>query len=516
MSTTVDTNGWHTVSAITYADVNKSIADSGEGPSSFSQAASDGSASVTGNFGAWSLTTGGSGPSLMMALPITGGSVVVGSNTYPITACSATIRVQASYIPQQDANLVNLVNDTTQAVSVESCLPAQANFLADASLKELLGIWLNANLAQFKAVFSTVDLDAEYETEGVEWLQPSFKGYAVAERTQSPTLDTSVFAVLNLIDNTPEPAGLVWQVSPNVIPDGADASFVLTQEKFLSHMMWVAVPAMFKDVSTDNLSDYFVIDNSGTRIRNTKTVKLGEVKLDNGNKVNPEVTASNFTIQLDQTELEIAVTDMQFEYSSGMTVHLNYSGRATLGLDTDNMILTLSVTTQSGSGSVETSTAIQDAELVLGIASIVLAVVGAVGGAVATTADAAVTGARTASLGAATAAGEDAGQAATVTVSICKGLITGSDVEISQLAARLFTVAKVAAIGAFCTTLMPGITATMQYVANKDYASMPKITSLTNAAVGKTVIWPESVGSFTLASTQLNGACQFGLVHATT
>jgi len=102
ITSTIDTNGWHTVAAIKYADVNRAITAQGKGPSDFTQAASDGSASVTGTFGPWQLNTGGSGPLLMMALPITGGSVTVGTAHYPISACTATIKVQATYIPRPD------------------------------------------------------------------------------------------------------------------------------------------------------------------------------------------------------------------------------------------------------------------------------------------------------------------------------------------------------------------------------------------------------------------------------
>lgn len=514
MTDTVDTNGWHTVAAITYADVNKAIAEAGKGPQSFDQAASDHSAMVSGTFGKWSLTTGGSGPVMMMALPITGGNVMVGDTQYPITPCTATIRLQATYVPQSNSSVVNLVNDSTQPVAVESCLPAQSNFLADASLKELLGIWLNANLNAFSAVFASVDLDGQFTKQGVSWLNPSFKGYAVAEPTQAPTLQNSVFAVLCLIDETPEPPGLVWQVSPYAIPSGANAAFLIAPEKFLSHMMLAAVPAMFNNISDQPPANNFAIDNSGTRIRNINPLTLKQVKLENNNVVTPTVAASNFTIQLDAGELEIAILDMQFEYSPGITVHLNYSGRSVISLDAAHDILQMAATTQTGSGSVEVSKGLEIAQIVLGVASIVLAVVGGVGGAVGRTASAAVESATAASLGAAEASGEDAATAAEATVSACRGLISGTPAEVSQIAARCFAVAKVAAIGAFCTTLMPAITMIINAVADGDYQSMPKITDLTSNAIGKSVIWPDAVGEFTLSSATLNGAFQFGLVHA--
>ena len=59
MSTTpVDTYGWHTVSAVTYAEVNAAIAaNPGSFPASFTYA--NGTVSATGSFGQWAVTTGG-------------------------------------------------------------------------------------------------------------------------------------------------------------------------------------------------------------------------------------------------------------------------------------------------------------------------------------------------------------------------------------------------------------------------------------------------------------------------
>jgi hypothetical protein len=514
MTTTVDTNGWHTVAAITYADVNKAIATTGVGPKTFTQTAPDGSAAVTGSFGPWRLATGGSGPLLMMSLPVTGGEVTVESVKHPISACTALVQITATYIPQSGTSLMHLVNDSSQPVSVESCLPKQSNFVVEASLRGLLETWLNANLDQFNAVFASVDLDADYVHEGLKWLTPSFKGYAVAEPTQNATLTNSVFGVLCLIDGTNEPPGLVWQISPFVIPAGANAGFVISEEKFLEHMMLAAVPAMFQGIKDDPADQHFVIDNGGTRIRNKGTVQLLPVKLKKGKTVEPTVSDGNFTIQLDQAELELGITDMQFEYSPGITVHLNYTGRTTISLDTEHEILQMSAVIQSGSGSVEISKGLEIAEIVLGVASIVLAVVGGLGGAVGRSASAAVETATTGTLGAAEAVGEDAAQAANATVSACRGLINGTPAEVSEIAARCFAVAKVAAIGAFATTLMPAIAQIINAVAEGDYQSMPKITDLTSSAVGKTVIWPEQVGTFNLQSAGLNGAFQFGLVHA--
>lgn len=513
MSQVVDTSGWDTVAAITYADVNKAIAAKGTGPADFTITATDGSASMQGNFGPWRLTTGGAGPLLVMSLPITSGKVTIGDQAHDVTPCTALVEITATYIPAS-GTIQNLVPAGKEPASVQAVTPPQSSFLVDAALKDLLAEWLRTNMNEFNAVFASVDLDADYTNEGVSWLKPSVKAYAVAEPSRGATLDNSVFGVLSLIDNADEPPGLVWQISPFAIPDGSDAAFIISEQKFLQHMMLVAMPAMFKGIDKAPPTDNFVIDNVGTRIRSTKPLTLLPVTLKNGSVVEPTVDEGGFTVQLEASDMILTITDMQFEYSPGITVHLNYEGRSTISLDTEHEILQLTVDHETGSGSVEVSKGIEIAEIVLGVASIVLALVGGLGGAVGRSAGAAVQSATEASLGAAEAGAEDAEAAANAAISCCRGLISGTPAELSQLAARCMTVAKVAAIGAFCTTLMPGITMIVQAVAEGDYESMPKITDLTSSAVGKTVIWPEEVGTFTLASAELAGAFQFGLKRA--
>lgn len=516
----VDTNGWDTVAAISYKDVNDSIVSQGSAPQHFAQSAGDGTASVAGDFGQWALTTGGAGADIMMSLPITGGTVTVGSQPYPITPATATILVHANFLPQPG----NPARKTLQlrarglsageeVVSVEDMVPAQPNFLVNAALRQLLQDWLNANLQEFNHTFAVVDFNAEFTLEGMQWLQPSHIGYAVAEHATGATLENSVFAVMCLIDGSTSTEGLVFQVSPYAIPAGRKAGFVISSEKFLQHMMLAAVPLMFKGIQDKPPADYFRIDNDGTRIINIKPLTLLKTRLENGKTVTPSVKDRGFSIEVNETELKISIAEMEFTYSPGITVKLMYDGAATLSFDTLKRILDLSVVSQSGSGSVEVGEGIIITEIITGVASIVLAVVGGLGGAFGRTANVAIRSATEAGLGAAEAGAADAAEAAAATVTCCKGLISGTAQEVSQIAAKAFTVAKVAGIGCFCAGTTYGIMEIVKAVAENDYQSMPKITDLTDNAVGKAVIWPQGVPGYALASAQLNGSLQFGMEY---
>ncbi len=520
MSNLVDTNGWHTVAAITYSDVNAAIAASGKKPDGFKVVASDESASADAKFGAWGLAIGGSGPDINMQIQLTGGSITgpfghAGAQaTLPIASCTFPIIVRANYIPHTD-KVLNLVLDGAAPVQVGSYIGTQptSSFLANAALQELLQQWLTTNIEEFNVVFASVDLDAEYESDGLTWLKPSYRGYAVSEPATSPSLDNSVFAVLCLVDGATPPAGLAYAVSPFAIPTGAKAAFLISNEKFLEHMMFAALPVMFNNISPGSAQDYFSIGNDGTQITNKTSLQLKDVKLDNGHVVNPNIDTSNFSIQLDGAQIIFSLIDMKFEFSAGITVHLNYEGRAILQYDKPHQILDLSVVVQSGSGSVEVSEGLQIAEYVMGGIAIVAAVVSGIGGIVAKSATAAVEGA-SATISVAEQLGEDEALAGQATVTALRGLISGTPAEVSQIAARAMAVARIGMIAGFVSGLMPGIATIMKAVAESDYQSMPKITDLTSAAIGKTVIWPKAVGSFQLDSAQLNGSLQFGLVKA--
>lgn len=62
-------------------------------------------------------------------------------------------------------------------------------------------------------------------------------------------------------------------------------------------------------------------------------------------------------------------------------------------------------------------------------------------------------------------------------------------------------------LGATATTIVPFL----PDIAEGKYDNTPKVTDLANAAVGKTIIWPSSVGGYTLQNATLNGVLQFGL-----
>ena len=554
------TNGWHTVAAIKYSDVNKALA-AGASPAMFTYTAKDGSANTTASFGPWSITTGGWGPTIMMALPINKGTVTVGTTKVdvPLTPCTAIVKITANFLAQEGVGkpqLFKLQNSTAQPMSVESCLPAQTDVIVDGVFRQLLQQWLNENQSLFHALFGAIDFDADF-ANGHDYLKPSWKGYAVAE-PGIPTLDNSVFAILTLIDDELPDPDLVFEVSQHAIPAGSDAAFLLSSDKYLQHILLPACPHLFSGIENDPPDKHFVIDNDGTRIRSSESLTLQPFYLANGNTVSDGVIPEgHFTMQIDGSELVFGYTGLTFEPHAGITMHLNYSNRSTVSLDA-NGLLDFAVVAEDSSGSATTS-AFLDGLVVAG--AVVGAVAGALGGFGGVVARSAGSAAEAATAGdeaaaAARAASEDAAAAAPREPSVSVGgrpselemaaatrgstifgavrlpvpaappleavksmafcFVNRTAVEWTQWAKNATTLYKVCAAVAAVGGGVSSLTKAMEAILENGYDSLPKIEDLTTTAVGKVVQWHPAVPKFTLKSVQQNGALQFGLVHSAT
>ena len=555
------TNGWHTVAAIKYSDVNKAIA-AGASPAMFTYASKDGSANTTAHFGPWNITTGGWGPTIMMALPVEGGKVTVVGTTkvdVPITPCIATVKITANFLAQEGVGkpqLFKLQNSTAQPMSVDSCLPAQTDVIIDGVFRQLLQQWLNENQSLFHALFGAIDFDADF-ANGHDYLKPSWKGYAVAE-PGIPTLDNSVFAILTLIDSELPDPDLVYEVSQHAIPAGSDAAFLLSSDKYLQHILLPACPHLFSGIEVDLAAKHFVIDNDGTRIRNSESLTLKSFYLADGKTVSDAVIPEgHFTMQIDGNELVFGYTDLTFEPHAGITMRLNYANRSTVSLDA-NGLLDFAVVAEDSSCSATTSAFLDDLVLVAAVVGAVAGVVGGFGGVVAKSAGSAAEAASAAdnAAAAASAATEDAAATAPGESSVS---VAGRDSEIEMTAVsqglpvfgavRLSTAAappleavksmafcfvnrtavewtqwaknanslyKVCAAVGSVGGIVVSVIEAMKAILENRYDKLPLLEDLTKTAVGKVVQWHPAIPQFTLKSVQQNGALQFGLVHSTT
>ena len=535
MSTTgtdgiVDLSGWDTVSALSYTDANAAIRAAKSSPQTFSQAAQDGSASVTGTFGDWQLRTGGGEQNIAMTIPITGGKAVVLGVEHDLTAATADVLVTARFIDGPRAGVrvlkVGTERQSPAPASVESVSPKQAQFMVQATLETLLEDWLVANLAQFAQVLATVDFNADLANGRLAWLKPSYVGYAVSEKAAGiATLDNSVLGVLCLIDGNTDGDLLAPKVSAFAIPPEHRAGFVISSEKFLRHMVMPAAPLIFSGIEGDDPQTHFLIDNDGMRLTNSTALTFRDLRLDDGKVVSPTVAARKFTMEVNETEFRITTEDMAYSPSSGITIHLHYQGNSKVSFNAGTGQLDLLLVDQTGGGTIHVSQAMRISQIVVGVVAAVVGLAGGVaglaGGAASKAAAAAEAAAEAAEAAGDTAmavsdvsseAAESSEEAATVEARVCGVLVkSGSATEVANFGRMMKTIAKIGMIGGGLAGLAPSTMAIVEAVEGGEADAVAKVTDLTDYAVGALVRWPDAVPSFRLVSADLAGALRFGL-----
>lgn len=342
---TADTNGWDTVYAIMFKDVNKSIINKSSTPTGFDHTSHSkllNSDIVTkGTFGPWQLT-GGDGHLLDMTMPIIGGSLTLGGNPNDLTGGSAQVQVELAMLAHDEAAGDTGVHDLkvkanaapAAGAPVQPVVPVAAvtsvtvpglDDTGNGFVRDALEAWLNANLGQFDHVFASVDIGAQLASApGLQWLMPAgHPTYAVASHD---TVDDSVFAVLSMTDAKRSSDGLVQQVSPFAIPTDARAGFLIAQARFLEHMILPALDVLFKSVPAGGL----VVSKTG--ITNGTDLDLQPWTLDDLTPAYPSVAAGGFTLTVRATSLVLEFADVTFDHLQ-TTCHVTFNSESSVQLD---------------------------------------------------------------------------------------------------------------------------------------------------------------------------------------
>jgi hypothetical protein len=391
--------------------------------------------------------------------------------------------------------------------------------MAQAALTELLNEFVVAKVDEFAHVFSVVDLEADFsQQEQLAWMSPWYLGYACVEHSQNPTTANSVFGVLTLVDKPAAKAdqdALIKAVSYSVdlgaIPDGKDGGLVLSPPIFMKHMMLPAVPYMFAKGGNPASASSFTIDNDGTRISNTDQVTIHNMKLENGDIVNPTVEKGLFTLELSGQLMKVTANNITFPGGLGITIKINYSNTMVCTLN-DDKTLKLDMVTQAAGGEVETDKGMDIANIVMGAVAIVASIVAAGAGAVVKSATAAVETATTAAIEAAEATGDAMPLTSEVSVTACRGLISGTAEGIGTLSSRLTIVCKVALAAAFVGGTTSGLYSIMKGIAGGDAKSSLEMSDFITAAVDKVVKF-QSIPEFEVTSAEFKGVMLFGLTY---
>lgn len=458
------TYGWDTVNCVKLPIVNEVLAQSKQYPASLSATINSKEQwTISANFGAWQIAPGGSGSILMMKLPLTSASMTVGTDTLSISDGWVLISLKLRYVPQANSkaqeinplDVEQLIADAVarspddpavvvQAVGYGSAQPSESmKSLFRFAMAELL----TNNLDKFTHVFAVVNLNQRATSPQFYWMKPTYTSYAYFQGIDD---DNSYFAVLNQTENR-SPAGLSNQIAAAAIPDGANASILVSNQLFMQQFVMPGMPRAFPKAD----SQTFAYANNNQVIEAKKSFALEAVRV---GAIDYTPNVQNFRIQIVGDEIQIN-TKVSIDISPGIVAYVDATYYYVLGLvRKDDGSMTLDF--------IESSPPIINSwyttEFWVTMTQLIVSIIGAVIGAV---------------------IGE----------------------MIKTVATKVIVIAIITIVAGVAAAI-PSIIADV--ISKGTAAALPSIGALIDDATDP-VDWPASSG-FSLQSAELNGALQFG------
>lgn len=306
--TVARTYGWDTVSAVRVPDMNKAIKDAGSSPKSIAQTL-DGM-SLKARCDDWRIGNGGDGKILHLEVPLEDVEVEYKGDKHELARVDALVSVQLHFLPHKpltgrksQSGVIphKLVVKTqtpghneTAAIVLDATPSGQdtATLRIRAVIKVCLQEWLNKNLHLFTHVFATVNLHNMVTDAAFHWLQPTYVSYVFAA---SVNPQKSIFAILCRTGERPADA-LIEQVSPSVIPPGANAGFLLSPNRLLTDMIAPALPNVYKALNVKDLS----VDEGQLEVEYSGNVLLEDIEHDG---VKYPAVLESLSIRLDEKEI---------------------------------------------------------------------------------------------------------------------------------------------------------------------------------------------------------------------
>jgi hypothetical protein len=173
-----------------------------------------------------------------------------------------------------------------------------------------LSNWLNANLSIFDHVFATVNLGKYIANGQFSWVLPTATDYSFSSKA---TVEDSVLGVLCMTENRPID-GLVAQLSPNAIPTGQRAGYLISNERYLEKLLKPAMPFSFPGLKESDMG--LSTDAQSLELLNQKAVTIPVVH--EGTTYNNVIEALTITIEETYVKLYyLTSTDI----GMGVTAH---------------------------------------------------------------------------------------------------------------------------------------------------------------------------------------------------
>lgn len=338
----VTTNGWDTVSICRVTALNTVIKAKKTYPSSISH--NIGKLSLSGDFDAWQVVTGGDGRNLKINVPIRSGTFIGRDPAtdapinFDLAKVSVDVYVKLNYFPLPDPKIANdgtyelYVNtqskDKSDPIAAVVSLDDPSNKIDDtnqALLRLLFEKWLNMpeNLKKFDTLFASVLINnMGKQSEEYKWLRATTISYAY---TDKGTDDSSILGILCMTNNR-SATGLPNQLPAVVLQKDDNAVFLISREVFLEYQLKPSLPFVF----TDSPGAEYNLDKSGTTI-SAKNLTMNKV---NVGGIDYSPVAEKFEICFDETYIR-TTTKIHTNISPGIDAYSTITTTQTLALSTN-------------------------------------------------------------------------------------------------------------------------------------------------------------------------------------
>jgi len=343
------TYGWDTVNCVKASLVNELLVASDAYPKHLEMTLSpEENWAISASFGPWQIATGGSGAILMMKLPLTTASMTYGTDTLSITDGYALVSIKLRYVPQppqtpsatgdNPIDIEKLIADANartpddpavvvQRVNYGSATPSiRVRSLFESSM----ALMLNDNLSAFTHIFAVVNLNQRAASKEFTWLKPTYTSYAYLQGVDD---ESSYFAVLNQTEGR-GPGGLTNQVAASAIPDGLNASILVSNNLFMRQMVLPGMTRAFDHATVDS----FKLNDRGDVIEGTERIRLDAIRV---GAVDYTPYMDTFVLQIVGDEMQIN-TKVSINISAGIDAYINATYKYVIGLtEKDDGSLTL-------------------------------------------------------------------------------------------------------------------------------------------------------------------------------
>lgn len=309
----LDTYGWNTAFVLRVKDANRLLAKPASPPKRYRSVAD--AQTAEWSFTPWMLAEA-SGSQVAIATQFAEGRLQYGGKTVDLAGLACTITCEMALKPvtrgRGDPSGTHKL-DPAQTVArtwAEIDIRDDEGRLSFTDLTALLAClesWFRTAeaLAEFDEHFAGLAVYTASAKDNPAWIVPRAVGFAGAIMVDgSPAI-----GILARTDDL-NIVGCSYQLSPYAIPDGAQASFVISTETFLKHMLKPALPHTFGGAP----GDYKIYD--GNKIRNAAALELTFTTTD-GRRFTGVIAPGKLDIVLSGPELVLTIHDLAIPVDLG-------------------------------------------------------------------------------------------------------------------------------------------------------------------------------------------------------